>query len=87
MEQKTGKQQRPWGRIYLMGVRIFCLGILVAAVVLFFYGRAVAGIVLGVASRILEIGIYRCPYCKTRLNPKQRRLPPHCICPECHREL
>ena len=39
------------------------------------------------ATGALETGIYRCPYCKTRLNPKQRRLPPHCVCPECHREL
>ena len=87
MEQKTGKRPRHWGRIYLMGVRIYCLALLGAAVFLFFSGRPVAGIVLGMSSPILETGIYRCPYCKTRLNPKQRRLPPHCVCPECHREL
>ena len=50
-------------------------------------GHYIAAVVLGISSPILEQGIYRCPYCRTRLNPRQRKLPPHCLCPECKREL
>ena len=87
MSKKPEKEKRPWARAYLLGVRILCLGVLGVAVYLMFRGEMVAAIVVGVSSPILETGIYRCPYCWTRLNPKQKKLPPHCLCPECHREL
>jgi hypothetical protein len=87
MEHKTEKPKRPWARAYLLGVRILCLGVLGVMLYLFATGHGIAAIIVGVSSPILEKGIYRCPYCWTRLNPRQWRLPPHCICPECHREL
>ena len=81
------KEKRPWARIYLLGVRVLCLGVLAGAVWLMLSGHYIAAVVLGISSPILEQGIYRCPYCRTRLNPRQRKLPPHCLCPECKREL
>lgn len=87
MNQNLGKPKRPWGKIYLVGVRLFCLALLGVAAVLIFNGQYLWGLVLGVGSRMLEVLIYRCPYCGTLLNYKQRKLPPHCICPECKREL
>ncbi len=81
MEQPK-KEKRPWARIYLLGVRVLCLGVLAGAVWLMLSGHYIAAVVLGISSPILEQGIYRCPYC-----PRQRKLPPHCLCPECKREL
>ena len=87
MRQDLGKPKRPWGKLYLVGVRLFCLGFLGAAALLMFRGQYIPAVALAVAGPVLEVLLYRCPYCGTRPNPKQRKLPPHCICPECKREL
>ena len=87
MSNQTEKQQRPWARKYLLGVRIAALAVLGGAGYLMIRGDFIAAVILGVSSPILETGLYRCPYCKTRLNTKQKKLPPHCLCPGCHREL
>ena len=84
MRQDLGKPKRPWGKLYLVGVRLFCLGFLGAAALLMFRGQYIPAVALAVAGPVLEVLLYRR---RSRLNPKQRKLPPHCICPECKREL
>ncbi len=72
MEQPK-KEKRPWARIYLLGVRVLCLGVLAGAVWLMLSGHYIAAVVLGISSPILEQGIYRCPYCRT---PAKGSCPP-----------
>ena len=86
MEQPK-KEKRPWARIYLLGVRVLCLGVLAGAVWLMLSGHYIAAVVLGISSPILVQGMFLCPYWRTRLNPRQMKVAPHCLCPECKREL
>ena len=39
MRQDLGKPKRPWGKLYLVGVRLFCLGFLGAAALLILRGH------------------------------------------------